>query len=133
VFPVDVVMESKPQGHGYTVMECVADNPFFPKGLSLKGHEFHYSRIVTDGRPLSLVFKMSKGQGIVPGWDGLCHKNVLAGYSHLHAMGNEKWVEAMVRNALHFREQRDKLPGPAVNQVDTKPAVLQLSKRQTMI
>jgi len=133
VFPLDVVMEPKPQGHGYTVMECVADNPFFPKGLPLKGHEFHYSRIVTDGQPLSLVFKMSKGQGIVPGWDGLCHKNVLAGYTHLHAMGNQQWVEAMVRNALHFREQRDKLPGPAAHRVDVEPAVLQLSKRQTMI
>jgi cobyrinic acid a,c-diamide synthase len=133
VFPLDVVMESKPQGHGYTTMECVADNPFFSKGSILKGHEFHYSRIVTHGQSLPLVFRMSKGQGIVTGWDGLCYKNALASYTHLHALGNEHWVEAMVRNAVHFREQRDNLPGSPARLLDRETGILQVSKRPTMI
>ena len=133
VFPLDVVMEPKPQGHGYTTMECLADNPFFPKGLRLRGHEFHYSRIVTHGHSLSLVFRMSKGQGIVTGWDGLCYKNVLASYTHLHALGNEQWVEAMVRNAIHFREQQDKLPESSARSTDPEAGILQVSKRLTMI
>lgn len=133
VFPQDVVMESKPQGHGYTTMECVADNPFFPKGMMLKGHEFHYSRVIAHDQSLPLVFRMSKGQGIVTGWDGLCYKNVLASYTHLHALGNEHWVEAMVRNALHFREQRDSLPGSPVRLVDREKGTPQVNKRLTMV
>jgi cobyrinic acid a,c-diamide synthase len=133
VFPHDVVMESRPQGHGYTTMECVADNPFFPKGSTLKGHEFHYSRILTQGQSLPLIFRMSKGQGIVTGWDGLCYKNALASYTHLHALGNEHWVEAMVGNAVRFREQRDNLPGSPARLIDQETGILQVSKRLTMI
>ena len=77
LFPFDVVLERKPQGHGYTVMECVNDNPFFAKGAILKGHEFHYSRIIGDESAFPFVFRLEKGHGIVAGWDGICYKNVL--------------------------------------------------------
>jgi cobyrinic acid a,c-diamide synthase len=133
VFPLDVVMEPKPQGHGYTIMECVADNPFFPKGQQLKGHEFHYSRVLPSTDSLPLVFRLSKGQGIVNGWDGLCYRNTLASYSHLHALGNDSWVEAMVKNALQFHEQQDSFPEPVASSMSSTPRVLQVSKRQTII
>ena len=107
VFPFDVVLEKKPQGHGYTIMECEIDNPYFAKGATLKGHEFHYSRIVIDPKlPVSFVFKMKKGHGILAGWDGLCYKKVLASYSHIHAVGNEQWADSMVRAALGHRQER---------------------------
>ncbi|MGO9688853.1 MAG: cobyrinic acid a,c-diamide synthase, partial [Syntrophobacteraceae bacterium] len=95
----------KPQGHGYTVMECVNDNPFFPKGTTIRGHEFHYSRIADRLDPGSypFVFRLKKGHGIVPGWDGICYKNVLAGYSHLHAAGNGNWADAMIAAAGSYR------------------------------
>jgi cobyrinic acid a,c-diamide synthase len=101
VFPFEIVLGTKPQGHGYTVMECVGPNPFFPKGTALRGHEFHYSRIVErlDPSAYPFVFRLKKGHGIVAGWDGLCYKNVLASYSHLHAAGNETWACALVRAA----------------------------------
>jgi cobyrinic acid a,c-diamide synthase len=99
----------------------------------LRGHEFHYSRIVTHGQSLSLVFRMTKGQGIVTGWDGLCYKNTLASYTHLHARGNEHWVEAMVGNALRFREHRGKLPESTGPARDPEAGILQVSKRLTMI
>ncbi len=106
VFPFEVVLEKKPQGHGYTVLECVNDNPFYPEGTCLKGHEFHYSRVVGYRGDYPFAFKMSKGHGIVEGWDGMCYKKVLAGYSHVHAVGNELWAKAMVRAAEGFRQQR---------------------------
>jgi cobyrinic acid a,c-diamide synthase len=133
VFPLDVVMEPKPQGHGYTTLECFGDNPFFPKGQQLRGHEFHYSRIVMGAESLPLVFRLSKGQGIVNGWDGLCYRNTLASYTHLHALGNDFWVEAMINNALQFREQQDSLPEPAASSRNSGLRVLQVSKRLTMI
>jgi cobyrinic acid a,c-diamide synthase len=106
VFPLDVVMETRPQGHGYADVECVADNPYFPKGATFKGHEFHYSRIEGPPPEGPFVFRMNKGHGIVAGWDGLCYKNALASYTHIHAVGNEQWAEAMVRAALWYRQER---------------------------
>ena len=105
VFPFEVILGTKPQGHGYTVMECVNANPFFPKGTTIRGHEFHYSRIADRLDPGSypFVFRLKKGHGIVSGWDGICYKNVLAAYSHLHAAGNGNWADAMITAAGSYK------------------------------
>ncbi|MGC9964341.1 MAG: cobyrinate a,c-diamide synthase [Syntrophobacteraceae bacterium] len=105
VFPFEIILGTKPQGHGYTLMECVGPNPFFPKGTIIRGHEFHYSRIADRLDPGSypFVFRLDKGHGIVAGWDGMCYKNVLAGYSHLHAVGNERWADAMIAAAGSYQ------------------------------
>lgn len=106
VFPYCVVMESKPQGHGYVVMECTGRNPYFSLGVELKGHEFHYSRIVGPDGTTPFVFKLTKGHGIVAGGDGLCYKNALASYAHIHSVGGSGWAEAMVAAALKHKLER---------------------------
>ncbi|MDR3568267.1 MAG: cobyrinate a,c-diamide synthase [Syntrophobacteraceae bacterium] len=105
VFPFEVSLGAKPQGHGYTLMRCVGANPFFPLGTILRGHEFHYSGIAGSIDPGSLpfAFKLEKGHGVVAGWDGLCYKNVLATYSHLHAAGNDLWARSLARAAESFK------------------------------
>ncbi len=105
VFPFDVILGAKPEGHGYTVMECVAENPFFPKGAVFRGHEFHYSRMVRRAGGFPFVFRLRKGHGIVAGWDGICYKNAIACYSHLHVVGNEYWADALIRAALRHRRK----------------------------
>ncbi len=108
VFPFGIALGSKPQGHGYTVMECVNPNPFFKKGKILRGHEFHYSRITDKLDPDSypFVFNLKKGHGIVAGRDGICYKNALAGYSHIHAVGNDDWADAMIAAAQCYKSEK---------------------------
>jgi len=106
IFPYDVVLEAKPQGHGYTILECVRENPFFAKGAGFKGHEFHYSRIVGCDSSFPFVFRLQKGHGIVAGRDGMCYKNTLASYSHVHAVGNNSWAEAMVHSARYHQQEK---------------------------
>ena len=102
--PMDFQLEKKPQGHGYTRLEVVGANPFYPVGTTLKGHEFHYSRVInSDFDPNSLVFAMKRGTGIVDEKDGVCYKNVLATYTHLHATGSPEWAEGLVRSALAYQ------------------------------
>jgi cobyrinic acid a,c-diamide synthase len=104
--PMDFQLEKKPQGHGYTELQVVETNPFYPVGITLKGHEFHYSRVIhSDLDSNSLVFAMRRGTGILDGKDGVCYKNVLATYSHVHAIGTLEWAEGLIRRALaHQRE-----------------------------
>lgn len=106
VFPCEVVLEAKPQGHGYTILECVEDNPFFEKGVQFNGHEFHYSRIVGCDSSHPFIFRLQKGHGILAGWDGMCYKNALASYSHVHAVGNDFWAESIVKVAQKYRRER---------------------------
>jgi cobyrinic acid a,c-diamide synthase len=115
VFPYDFVMGKKPQGHGYTVLEVVQVNPFFPIGARLMGHEFHYSQVVPDPRPeAAMAFKVTRGTGMAGRREGLVFNNVLATYTHLHAMGSAQWAPALVQRALeHLRDNPalDELPG----------------------
>jgi len=107
IFPLTFCLEKKPQAHGYTVVEISAENPFYTPGTVLKGHEFHYSRVVDremkEGSYFS--FLMKRGQGIMDKMDGLCYKNVLATYTHLHALGSPEWADGLVRQAYSFKKK----------------------------
>jgi cobyrinic acid a,c-diamide synthase len=106
VLPVVFGFSKKPQGHGYTVLRVEGENPYFEIGTQLKGHEFHYSRVIEchgDGR--DPVFSMIRGTGLLAEKDGVCYKNVLATYSHLHALGTPLWAKAMVRNAICYKKK----------------------------
>jgi cobyrinic acid a,c-diamide synthase len=105
--PISVGMEKRPQGHGYTVLQVEEENPFYPVGTEITGHEFHYSRILSrkedEGR---LAFRVKRGIGIDGERDGFCRKNVLATFTHVHALGTWEWAEGMVGRARRFRAER---------------------------
>lgn len=103
VLPVAFGFSKKPQGHGYTIVQVDRENPYFEPGTLLRGHEFHYStveKLDTGGQ--DLVFAMERGNGIHQGRDGLCRNNVLATYTHIHALGTPQWAPALVRQARLF-------------------------------
>jgi cobyrinic acid a,c-diamide synthase len=103
VLPVVFGFSKKPQGHGYTIVEVDRDNPYFKTGTLLKGHEFHYSTVERlDAGRQDLAFAMQRGNGIFQGRDGLCRNNVLATYTHIHALGTPQWAPALVHQARLF-------------------------------
>ena len=131
VLPVVFGLEKKPQAHGYTIIEVEKPNPYFLQHIVLKGHEFHYSRVLKMskipqlaknnenppippllkggeggfGENIYFAFRMKRGQGIIDEKDGLCYKNVLATYTHLHAVGSPEWAEGLIRCAKKFKNQ----------------------------
>jgi len=106
VLPVVFGFSKKPQGHGYTIVKVDRDNPYFKSGTLLKGHEFHYSTVekLEAGKD-DLVFCMRRGNGIHDGRDGLCRRNVLATYTHIHALGTPQWAPALVDQARRYRDR----------------------------
>lgn len=107
VFPVTFTLEKKPQAHGYTVLTVEQPNAFYTPGLQLKGHEFRYSKVQEwQGRAEELIFRMDRGVGFAEGRDGLVYNNVLALYTHVHALGTPQWAESLVRAARNCREGR---------------------------
>jgi cobyrinic acid a,c-diamide synthase len=100
LFPYDFVMGKKPQGHGYTVLEVVRENPFFSIGARLMGHEFHYSQVIPDPAPEApMAFRVTRGTGMADRREGLLFNNVLATYTHLHALGSPQWAPGLVQRA----------------------------------
>jgi cobyrinic acid a,c-diamide synthase len=106
VLPIDFVLEKRPQAHGYTVLETGIESPFLDNGVIIKGHEFHYSRPMTGDGLQPMAYHMSRGHGIDGKGDGIVYKNVLAAYTHLHALGTPEWSVALVRKAREYRERK---------------------------
>jgi cobyrinic acid a,c-diamide synthase len=107
VLPVVFSFQRRPRGHGYVVLDTVAENPFFAVGDSIRGHEFHYTFVETSSATdHNFAFRVQRGYGFDGTKDGLCHRNVLACYTHVHALGEKRWAPALVRAARRYREGR---------------------------
>jgi cobyrinic acid a,c-diamide synthase len=105
--PIEFVFQKKPQGHGYTILETCGRNPYYPVGETLRGHEFHYSRAVFTASEESLhfAFNVKRGHGIDGARDGICRKNVLGTYTHVHAAGQSGWAEGLFKAALNHKKR----------------------------
>jgi cobyrinic acid a,c-diamide synthase len=107
VLPIGLGFSKKPEGHGYTVVKVDSKNPYFKVGMEIRGHEFHYSKILRwGGNDKDMVFSMQRGNGFHNRRDGICYKNVLATFTHVHALGTPSWARAMVRNAIFHQRKK---------------------------
>jgi len=108
ILPVVFGFCKRPQGHGYTIVVVEGQNPYYPVGAEIKGHEFHYSRVLRwSGQEKDLVFRMKRGVGIQHDKEGILYKNVLATYMHIHALGTAVWAKALVRNAAEYHKSKN--------------------------
>jgi len=99
VLPFEVEVCSTPQGHGYVELLVDRANAFFPVGARLRGHEFHYSRILPGDVLLGTACAVRRGTGCGEGRDAVLMDNVWAAYTHLHALATPEWARAMIRAA----------------------------------
>ncbi len=107
IFPVWFGLSLKPQGHGYTCVEVVNQNPFYTKGQVLKGHEFRYSRILRiDYNDNEMAFRMERGKGILDKKDGFFKNNTFGTYTHIHALGTLSWAPSLIKKAKQFKAAR---------------------------
>ncbi|MFC1664801.1 cobyrinate a,c-diamide synthase [Pseudomonadota bacterium] len=111
--PADVVMETKPSGRGYVYLREKEIHPWRKidgaNVSEIPAHEFHYSRLENIGPGVEYAYDMVRGFGIDGLHDGLIYKNLLANYSHLRAVGGNRWTERFVnhvRSGIEGCEER---------------------------
>jgi cobyrinic acid a,c-diamide synthase len=104
VFPFEVEVSETAQGHGYIELQVDTPNPFFPAGTCLRGHEFHYSRIVPQSDWTATACEVRRGTGCFKGRDAaiIRNKNVWASYTHLHALATPQWAQGLTDAARRF-------------------------------
>lgn len=97
VFDARVEMTSRLQALGYVEACCVEDNIMSSAGGAIRGHVFHYSRVVShgDGR---FSYRLSKSKGIDRAMDGLVRRNALASYLHVHLGSNLGFARRFARS-----------------------------------
>jgi cobyrinic acid a,c-diamide synthase len=102
--PVTYGFQERPKGHGYVELETTHANPYYAVGETLRGHEFHYTYILSaSSDDMKYAFAVRRGFGFDGQRDGIMRGNVLACYTHVHALGTEGWAEALVAAATRFR------------------------------
>ncbi len=90
-----VRMSKRPAGHGYVIMRPSGRSPWPSFGEEIRAHEFHHSSLVGLKDP-TFAFDLDRGSGVDGSHDGILVGNVLAGYSHLHALSTTGWAEAFI-------------------------------------
>lgn len=105
--PLDFALEKRPSRHGYSVMEAAESSPYFERGATFRGHEFHYTR-VTNWKEAAMrtVLEMKRGCGCDGRCDGIVHRSAFATYNHVHARSAPGWAAAMVATAARYRSEK---------------------------
>lgn len=108
--PLRIVWTPRPQGLGYVEGEVLVPNHFFPVGLRLRGHEFHYSRCLRGAGAPPPALGLSRGSGTGPHEGGTADGMVLgrtwAAYTHIFAPAVPCWAPRFVAAAAAWREER---------------------------
>jgi cobyrinic acid a,c-diamide synthase len=81
----------------YTLADVIADNPLSRVNDVLKGHEFHYSKILEIPKDARFAYRMKIGKGIDGKHDAWLEHKVLASYMHMHFAYQPKLVKNFLR------------------------------------
>lgn len=89
----------------YTHATVLKQNMLAKEGASIKGHEFHYSRL--DGIPSDarFVYRMKRGTGIDAGRDGWVEHGTLAQYMHINFASSPRLASNFVKACFQYRRK----------------------------
>ncbi len=104
VFPVTAAAVTKPVRLGYMEASVSGNNPFLPLGLSLKGHEYHYTTLNVAPSATAVLDKKAGSAAIdVP--DGLVYKSAFGTSMQIFAPALPQWAAGFVRAASAWRKR----------------------------
>jgi cobyrinic acid a,c-diamide synthase len=101
LIPAQVVMNQRPQGRGYVVLEPTQNHLWCRNSTAsvvseVKAHEFHYSSLSGLPDSLNYAYSIKRGTGIDGMNDGIVLYNLLASYVHLRQTDQCSWVDDFV-------------------------------------
>jgi cobyrinic acid a,c-diamide synthase len=115
LFPFKAEMTERRTALGYREVTTTEDFPFLPAGETVRGHEYHYSRIRGSAKGAKRAFlreSMSKaghsGSNRNDRFDGYLYSNCVASYTHLHFASNPALAPGFVAACSRFAEPSPK-------------------------
>jgi cobyrinic acid a,c-diamide synthase len=91
------IMGRKLESLKYTLADVIRENILTHVGFTLRGHEFHYSKIEDVPADARFAYDMKMGKGISGRQDGWTQDNVLASYMHIHFAYDPQIAQNFVR------------------------------------
>ncbi len=105
--PLAIAMDRRRMTLRYVEIKTTSPTLLGPKGTVARGHEFHYSSILSNGYRGKALY-----QGVNGGGDrfqeGFAFKNLLASYCHLHFASNPLLPASMVGACRNYGSSRNR-------------------------
>jgi cobyrinic acid a,c-diamide synthase len=98
LFPAETLMKRPGLTLGYREVELTQSCLLGVVGLTVRGHEFHYSSLKPIG-PLEYASQLIDAKGQLRGQDGLMIGKTLALYTHLHFASRPEVARALIGSA----------------------------------
>ncbi|HEY4707948.1 MAG TPA: cobyrinate a,c-diamide synthase [Thermodesulfobacteriota bacterium] len=96
LFPWTTRLLDRRKALGYREVSLKRECPFLKKG-TVRGHEFHYSEIISAPKNIKRAYKVEGAP-----CEGFTIKNTLASYVHLHFASNPAFAEGFVKAAKKY-------------------------------
>jgi cobyrinic acid a,c-diamide synthase len=105
-FPFSAKMFRRLKALGYREVTLCRDTILGNSGLTLRGHEFHYSELINPSAAVATAFSITDRAGMAKKPEGYVAQRMLGSYNHLHFGSQPKAAKHFVKNCLQYRQQR---------------------------
>jgi len=89
----------------YTEAQTIRDNTLTELGQQLRGHEFHYSKMIDVPEDATFAYLMKRGVGIDGRHEGWMEYSLLASYMHLHFGHDVKLAKKFIETCREYRRR----------------------------
>jgi cobyrinic acid a,c-diamide synthase len=107
VIPADIALEAGALHSGYRDLRVASSCMLGPVGTRLRGHEFHFARLLSAGEDLNPAFTMHDSDGEPLGCEGWATDGIVASLVHLHFGQDPALARRFVEAARTARARRD--------------------------
>ncbi|MDQ6848308.1 MAG: cobyrinate a,c-diamide synthase, partial [Candidatus Dormibacteraeota bacterium] len=107
LLPLDIALEAGLLHTGYRDLRIAADGILGEAGATLRGHEFHFARILAGAQAGSHAYSMHDVEGEPLGCEGWSAPSLLASLVHLHFGQDRRLAERFVETARDSARRRE--------------------------
>jgi cobyrinic acid a,c-diamide synthase len=106
-FPFTTRMTARLKALGYREITLTKNTVIGDSGMTVRGHEFHYSELTTHPSHVQKAYRISDRSGLDKPPDGYLTKGTLGSYNHLHFGSCPETARNFVNNCLAYQRQRE--------------------------
>jgi len=106
-YPFTTKMASRLKALGYREVTLTRDAVIGDTGMTVRGHEFHYSELTTGTSDVQKAYRISDRSGLDKPPDGYLTNRTLGSYNHLHFGSRPETAQFFVANCLAYKHQKE--------------------------
>ena len=106
-FPFATRMFTRLKALGYREITLSRNTVIGNAGLTIRGHEFHYSELTNLSKDVATVFSITDRSGMDKTPEGYLINHTLGSYNHLHFGSQPDVARCFVENCLTYRNKRN--------------------------